>query len=291
MPSVPADRGHVDCALAKLREDLAREIRRLDARLISVVPSNNDTVDVELVDLQSVDLANSTEINKSPPSTNAKNDPNADAVDITASGSATIFGFGRQEDAVKGAVGAKAGETRATELQNSDEVNMVCFDRKSAWSVPLVLTWQSISDGIFSILLLLLNAAMQILFTSILLSPSFLGNGFDEQVEGARIWRRSSAHDAKNMDLAQRSLATRVCNEDDSLIFSTGEAALVGEINSFLGLSTLQRCSSTTPLSNYWGSAQLLCILLWNLCPKPLSSGPGKSAAAMGCHGLRVFRP
>ena len=206
MPSVPADRGHVDCALAKLREDLAREIRRLDARLISVVPSNNDTVDVELVDLQSVDLANSTEINKSPPSTNAKNDPNADAVDITASGSATIFGFGRQEDAVKGAVGAKAGETRATELQNSDEVNMVCFDRKSAWSVPLVLTWQSISDGIFSILLLLLNAAMQILFTSILLSPSFLGNGFDEQVEGARIWRRSSAHDAKNMDLAQRSL-------------------------------------------------------------------------------------
>ena len=206
MPSVPADRGHVDCALAKLREDLAREIRRLDARLISVVPSNNDTVDVELVDLQSVDLANSTEINKSPPSTNAKNDPNADAVDITASGSGTIFGFGRQEDAVKGAVGAKAGETRATELQNSDEVNMVCFDRKSAWSVPLFLTWQSISDGIFSILLLLLNAAMQILFTSILLSPSFLGNGFDEQVEGARIWRRSSAHDAKNMDLAQRSL-------------------------------------------------------------------------------------
>ncbi|CAE7697022.1 VPS11 [Symbiodinium sp. CCMP2592] len=104
---------------------------------------------------------------------------------------------------------------------------------------------------------------MQILFTSILLSPSFLGNGFDEQVEGARIWRRSSAHDAKNMDLAQRSLATRVCHEDDSLIFSTGQAALVGEINSFLGLSTLQFEDSTFEPGVLLA---VLCILLWNLC-------------------------
>ena len=52
---------YVDGALSRLREELAREIQRLDARLNSMVLSSSGVVDVEVVELQSVDLPDPTE--------------------------------------------------------------------------------------------------------------------------------------------------------------------------------------------------------------------------------------
>ena len=46
-------------------------------------------------------------------------------------------------------------------------------------------------------------------------------------------WRDGIAHDYKYMDLAQTSLATRVCSADGALILSTVQATLVNQINSF----------------------------------------------------------
>ncbi|CAE7763722.1 NLRC3 [Symbiodinium sp. CCMP2456] len=142
----------------------------------------------------------------------------------------------------------------------------VCFDRKSAWSIPLVLSWSHASDSVFACLLLLLNASMQILFIVILLSPEFLGEDFSEQLESAKEWRRSFAHDYLYVDLAEKSLATKVCDEDGSLIFSTAQVALVGEINSYLALSKFGEEAFQLPSFQPGVLLSVLCILLWNIC-------------------------
>ena len=140
---------------------------------------------------------------------------------------------------------------------------MVCFDTKSAWSIPLVLSRDNPVESTFASLLLMMNATMQILFTIILVSPEFLGVGLSEQLESARVWRRSSAHDVQYVDLSKRSLGNRVCAEDGSLIFSTAQSDRISEINSYLGLDSL-----AFELPNFQPGVLLsvLCILLWNIC-------------------------
>lgn len=83
-------------------------------------------------------------------------------------------------------------------------------------------------DGIFSLLLLFLNLAMQAMFSGILLSDDFAGDGMnvEEERANARRWRLSVAHDFRYMDLSERSLVTRVCQSDGALILSTPQ---VGE--------------------------------------------------------------
>ena len=51
MSRLLADTDYVDGAVAKLQEQLAREIRRLDARMNSLLMSNDDVVDVVLQSL------------------------------------------------------------------------------------------------------------------------------------------------------------------------------------------------------------------------------------------------
>ena len=126
-----------------------------------------------------------------------------------------------------------------------------------------MLSRDNVVESIFASLLLTMNATMQILFTIILVSPEFLGEGFSEQLESARVWRRSSAHDVQYVDLSKRSLGSRVCAEDGSLIFSTAQSNRIGEINSYLGLQGL-----AFELPDFQPEVLLsvLCILLWNIC-------------------------
>lgn len=105
---------------------------------------------------------------------------------------------------------------------------------ESAWSFPMILglTTASSWDIIFAILLLLLNFGMQVMFSYIIMGPSFTGSDFKGEVLSAQRWRERIAHDYKYMDLKQTSLATRVCSGDGALILSTVQATLVNQINS-----------------------------------------------------------
>ena len=114
---------------------------------------------------------------------------------------------------------------------------MICFDRKSAWSIPLVLSKHNFLESIFGAFLIIMNATMQVLFTVIIMSPDFLGEGLS--VQDARTWRLRFAHDLDFVGLDQRNLASIVCDEDGALIFSTAQVAQLVDINNYLGLDKL----------------------------------------------------
>ncbi|CAE7289940.1 VPS11 [Symbiodinium natans] len=138
---------------------------------------------------------------------------------------------------------------------------------ESIWSLPLVLDFSHFPlwDGIFSMLLLIVNLGMQAMFSGILLSDDFAGAGVqvEEERENARRWRIGIAHDWRYMDLSETSLVTRVCQSDGALILSTPQAELVDQINSFLGLGA----EDFVPGFFQPGILLcLLCILHWSLC-------------------------
>ena len=83
------------------------------------------------------------------------------------------------------------------------------------------------------------------------------------QVESAKVWRTSVAHDYKYLDLARTSLVSRVCSGDGALILSTIQATLVQHINSFLGLHETE---FERPTLQPGVLLCMLCIILWSLC-------------------------
>ena len=136
---------------------------------------------------------------------------------------------------------------------------------ESAWNIPLVLGLADVGwfDNVFAVLLVLLNLLMQGSFSQILLSEYFMGEPFETNLQSAKTWRTSIAHDSRYLDLAGTSLVSRVCAGDGSLILSTVQATLVEQINDFLGLQ------ETEFAFNFWQPGTLLrmlCILLWSLC-------------------------
>ncbi|CAE7316112.1 unnamed protein product, partial [Symbiodinium sp. CCMP2456] len=108
----------------------------------------------------------------------------------------------------------------------------------SAWNIPLVIGLADVGwvDAFAASLLIAVNLGMQIAFSAILLSEPFMGETFDENVDSARIWRRSMAHDDSYVDLSGTSLVSRVCALDGALILSNRQADLVKQINAFLGI-------------------------------------------------------
>ncbi|CAK9028189.1 Uncharacterized protein SCF082_LOCUS18241 [Durusdinium trenchii] len=145
-----------------------------------------------------------------------------------------------------------------------DAMEPVAF-LETTWNLVLVLGHASVGwvDVIIAWLLLVASAGIQITFSWILTSESFLGEPFDErQVETALSWRRSVAHDHTYLDLAHTSLTSRVCNNDGSLIISTEQAALIQRINSFLNLEVHELEATDFRLGILLA---MLCILLWCL--------------------------
>lgn len=138
---------------------------------------------------------------------------------------------------------------------------------ESVWNIPLVLDFSKVPvwDGLFSLILLAVNLGMQASFSGILLSDDFAlaGVNVEEEVDNARTWRQTIAHDWRYMDLSQTSLVSRVCSGDGALILSTPQAELVNQINSFLGLGT----DDFQPGFLQPGILLcMLCILHWSLC-------------------------
>ncbi|CAE7926720.1 unnamed protein product [Symbiodinium necroappetens] len=136
---------------------------------------------------------------------------------------------------------------------------------ETTWNLVLVAGHASVGwiDLVIAWLLLIASAGMQIAFCAILLTPSFLGDPFDEaQVTVAQEWRNSAAHDWKYMDLAKTSLTARVCNNDGGLILSNTQAGLVQDINNFLGLDA---DNFETEGFRPGILLSILCIFLWSL--------------------------
>lgn len=145
-----------------------------------------------------------------------------------------------------------------------DTMEPVAF-LETTWNLVLVLGHAGVGwvDALISCLLLFLSAGMQIAFSLIILQPEFQGEPFDEtQVNTALTWRQSVAHDHTYMDLAQTSLTSRVCNNDGSLIISTDQAALLNQINKFLGLDTNELEATGFRPGILMA---MLCMLLWCL--------------------------
>ncbi|CAE7778272.1 unnamed protein product [Symbiodinium sp. CCMP2456] len=145
-----------------------------------------------------------------------------------------------------------------------DPMDPVAF-LETTWNLVLVAGHAGVGwiDLAIAWLLLFASAGMQITFSVILLTPSFLGDPFDEaQVTVAQEWRNSVAHDAKNMDLARTSLTARVCNNYGGLILSNSQANLVQDIDNFLGLD---KDMFQTQGFRPGILLSMLCILLWCL--------------------------
>ncbi|CAE7274679.1 unnamed protein product [Symbiodinium natans] len=148
------------------------------------------------------------------------------------------------------------------EVEEEDDEEPIPF-AETVWNVALVLGFTGAGwvDIILALILALTSTFMQILFVLVLLSPSFLGEPFESEIAVARSWRANIAHDSKYKDLAETSLASRVCNGDGSLIQSTVQANLLREIDGYLGISALApfEPSNLQPGTILSG----LCILLW----------------------------
>ncbi|CAK9005799.1 Vacuolar protein sorting-associated protein 11-like [Durusdinium trenchii] len=151
------------------------------------------------------------------------------------------------------------GEVAVKDLESS-----VHFD-ESAWTYPIVLGLMDIRtlDVIFSLLLLLLNFGMQVMFSIIIVTPDFMGEDFVNKISVARQWRTSFAHDYRHVDLSATSLVTRVCAGDGSLILATTQATLITHINSYMSLDKDQFDAGFFPIGIL---LCMLCILLWALC-------------------------
>ncbi|CAK9064167.1 unnamed protein product [Durusdinium trenchii] len=154
------------------------------------------------------------------------------------------------------------GQRGSAEEEGEDKEVKLC---ESAWSLLAVvgLTDAGLLDVAFSTLLLLFNIVMQFGFIMIILDKRFLGSPFRDKVTHAQDWRTRSAHDYKYLDLADTSLVSRVCAEDDSLLVSSTQAKLIQDINKFLGL---QKDDFEMPFWRPGVQLCMLCIILYNLC-------------------------
>lgn len=249
----------------RLREEFQLEIQRQTARLSSRLlalevklkgeinvdfePHEKDSEIHEIVE-ESLDApqADRQVISLSPRSGRS-------AAHVLPEEAANVLPVPVQDSLVKPELEPKDGE--------EDPEEPVSF-METAWNLVLVLGLTSSGwvDVTIACLLLLSSAGMQITFSVILLGKDFLGDAFREQIDIAKDWRRSVAHDHKHMDLAQTSLISRVCNEDGKLILSTDQASLLSQINAFLGLESND---FELPWLQPGILLCMLCILLWCL--------------------------
>ena len=155
-------------------------------------------------------------------------------------------------------------QNEVQEIKDLEDVLEPVGFHESTWNVVLVLGFTEAGwlDNFISLLLLLASAALQVTISLILLSEDFLGEPFSKHIGHAEKWRRGLAHDYKHMDLSEVSLASRVCNKDDTIIVSTSQANLIGQINAFLSIKPAQ----LEPTELRRGILLcMLCIFLWCL--------------------------
>eukprot|EP00931_Biecheleriopsis_adriatica_P088169 TRINITY_DN62540_c0_g1_i1.p1 TRINITY_DN62540_c0_g1~~TRINITY_DN62540_c0_g1_i1.p1 ORF type:complete len:861 (+),score=144.06 TRINITY_DN62540_c0_g1_i1:119-2701(+) len=140
---------------------------------------------------------------------------------------------------------------------------------ESVWNLVLVVgfTGAAYTDIAISFFLFAMSTLMQLLFSYIVMTADFLGTGMDAHKADAHDWRIKVAHDHSHLNLAQMSLANRVCQSDSSLIVANGQADLVSMINAYLSLSTdpSHPAYFEAPLLSTGPMLCFVCIMLWTL--------------------------
>ena len=107
----------------------------------------------------------------------------------------------------------------------------------SLYEIPLMIAHAKtgIAASVLLVLLLVLNVAVQILF-AVIVYEALVEVKDEEFVEELLSWRRSTAHDAAYYDkITRKSLVSRVCANDDSLVFANGQRDLYRELSLYLG--------------------------------------------------------
>ena len=116
---------------------------------------------------------------------------------------------------------------------DSEEIKL----ETSLWMMPLFVGTGAFGTGASALLavLLVVNIAVQYVFAYIVADTMI--QPFDPSyVDELLSWRRTTAHDATYYNpLKRKNLAMRVCSNDYSLIYSSGQRDLYNDLLSYLG--------------------------------------------------------
>lgn len=112
---------------------------------------------------------------------------------------------------------------------------------QTLWDAPALIGLPQVGgQGASSLLCLasMVNVTVQIYICSVLLqSSSFINNKrWKDMASAGKRWRHSEAHEWSAVDASERSLASRVCGQDDALSVSGAQAGTLGGINAYLDL-------------------------------------------------------
>eukprot|EP00931_Biecheleriopsis_adriatica_P013273 TRINITY_DN11462_c0_g1_i3.p1 TRINITY_DN11462_c0_g1~~TRINITY_DN11462_c0_g1_i3.p1 ORF type:complete len:309 (+),score=29.89 TRINITY_DN11462_c0_g1_i3:26-928(+) len=132
----------------------------------------------------------------------------------------------------------------------------------SVWSIFLQQKGPSVTipEVLIGLVLVLVVTFFQVYFQIMCESPAFQGTKNDALKQAASEWRSTYAHAFENANSAWVSLASRVCNNDGSLIVSTEHRDLLLDINNYLGLGS----DAFEPSTMSPGTVLcLLCTSLW----------------------------
>eukprot|EP00928_Gymnodinium_smaydae_P045615 TRINITY_DN30384_c0_g1_i1.p1 TRINITY_DN30384_c0_g1~~TRINITY_DN30384_c0_g1_i1.p1 ORF type:complete len:1011 (+),score=159.48 TRINITY_DN30384_c0_g1_i1:156-3188(+) len=108
---------------------------------------------------------------------------------------------------------------------------------ESIWDVAPFIGLKALGCGgsLMTFLVLLINVFMQAAFCMIILNNLAQESFGEEDLEGLKSWRMSTAHDARNLNtITMTTLASRVCGEDGALSVSTNQAIALEEVRRYL---------------------------------------------------------
>eukprot|EP00927_Polykrikos_kofoidii_P008228 TRINITY_DN13410_c0_g1_i2.p1 TRINITY_DN13410_c0_g1~~TRINITY_DN13410_c0_g1_i2.p1 ORF type:complete len:711 (-),score=56.03 TRINITY_DN13410_c0_g1_i2:37-2169(-) len=139
------------------------------------------------------------------------------------------------------------------------------FLADSVWDAALVVGVQGVSrsDSAFLLLYTLLNVAIQgfVCFT-LITNADFVPHGSWSRYKSVKFamqrWLLTDGHSLVNLDLGDRSLVTRVCENDASLSLGLRQANLLSAINSYFGV--LDSASEITD-SSYFTRGPLISVM------------------------------
>eukprot|EP00966_Prymnesium_polylepis_P149473 3453228-Prymnesium_polylepis.1 len=133
---------------------------------------------------------------------------------------------------------------------------------QSIWSAALLIGTSNVdrTASIHLLLLLLLNLTAQVVFSVVVFEYFAQAYVDSDTIEGYRLWRRNVAHRYEHYDhVSGKSLAERVCDNDESLDTSFLQVAAVDEIFAYLGTGGRDSQFEPGPLMTF------LSLLLFTL--------------------------
>ena len=146
-------------------------------------------------------------------------------------------------------------ESTGTGFDPTDEVEESYELSQSVWDGSLLLGIDGLGSwcSLVGVLLVLLTIAVQSWITYYVVTSLNEQEYTEAKVHGFRAWRGGIAHEFLNVDrLTRKTLASRVCENDDSLASSTNQASSYAALQSYL----------EGEAGMYFAG---LCIMIWSV--------------------------